>query len=181
VPVSKARKSEQIDAYVDLLKASNGFAIVQTQGLSVNRVEALRLKIRNAGGKYIVGKNTIVTKALEREGWVVPANLLQGPTGVVFGNDNFPGVAKVLLDWVEAEKLESAQFNVIGGVMGGDVLNGEGVKAVSNLPTLPELQAQIIGLIVMPATHLASLLAAATSSVLNVVQAWEDDQNKGAA
>jgi ribosomal protein L10 len=55
------------------------------------------------------------------------------------------------------------------------------VKAVSNLPTLPELQAQIIGLIVMPATHLASLLAAATSSVLNVVQAWEDDQNKGAA
>lgn len=174
VPISRARKEEQVSRYAELLGESNGFAIVSTQGLSVNRIEALRRQVREVGGEYVVGKNTLVIKALEQAGWVVPEGQLQGPTAVIFGRDNFPGVAKALFAFIEKEKLEDDKMQVVGGVMGKDVLKGTGVKAVSELPTLPELQAQIIGLIVQPAQNIVTILDMANANVVNVLQALLD-------
>jgi ribosomal protein L10 len=65
--------------------------------------------------------------------------------------------------------------------MGTDVLKSSGVKAVSELPTLPELQAQIIGLIVAPATGIVSVLDAADAGIVNVIQALLDKDKDGSA
>lgn len=182
MPITRQRKEEFVALYNELLEVSSGFAIVSTRGLAVNKIEALRRKIKEAGGQYAVTKNTLITKALEQSGWVVPADLLQGQTAIVFGKDNFPGVAKALLAFIEAEKLEEDKMKVVGGVMGHDILNTDGVTAVSNLPTLPELQAQIIGLIVQPAVNLVSILEAADAGVVNVLQALLDkDKDNGEA
>jgi large subunit ribosomal protein L10 len=181
VPLTRARKEEQVAQYKELLDASTGFAIVSTNGLSVTRIQSLRRKLRDIGGEYRVGKNTLVIKALEQSGWKVPTDILQGQTAVVFGKDNFPGVAKALLGWIETEKIEEANLKVVGGVMGNSILTGGGVTDVSNLPTLPELQAQLIGLIAAPATNLVSVLQAATGGVVNFMQALEDKLNEGAA
>jgi large subunit ribosomal protein L10 len=179
LPITRQRKEEFVALYNELLQVSSGFAIVSTRGLAVNKIEALRRKIKDAGGQYAVTKNTLMTKALEQSGWVVPSALLQEQTAIVFGKDNFPGVAKALLDFIEAEKLEEDKMKVVGGVMGNDILNADGVKAVSQLPTLPELQAQIIGLIVQPAINLVSILEAADAGIVNVLQALLDkDENK---
>lgn len=182
MPISRARKEEQVARYVDLLGQSVGFAIVSSNNLPVSKIEDLRNVVRNAGGEYVVGKNTLVIKALEQAGWVVPEGQLKGQTAVIFGKDSFPGVAKALLDFIEKEKLEEAKFRVVGGVMGTDVLKPAGVKSVSELPTLPELQAQIIGLIVAPATNIVSILDAADAGIVNVIQALLDkDKDDGSA
>jgi large subunit ribosomal protein L10 len=182
VPISRARKEEQVARYVELLSESTGFAIVSPSNLPVNKIEALRRQVRDAGGEYVVGKNTLVIKALEQAGWVVPQEQLVGQTAVIFGKDAFPDVAKALLAFIEKEKLEDDKLKVIGGVMGKDVLKSTGVKAVSELPTLPELQAQIIGLIVAPATNIVSILDAANAGVVNVIQALLDkDKDDGSA
>lgn len=181
MPVSKARKSEQLAHYKELLSVSAGFAVVSVQGLPVSRVQALRRKIREAGGQYEVTKNTLISKALEQSGWVVPAKILVGQTAIIFGKDDFPGVAKALLNFVETEKIEEDRFKIVGGVLGSDILNADGVKAVSDLPTLPELQAQIIGLIVAPATGIASVLEAATGGMVNFLLALEDKMKENAA
>jgi len=150
--------------------------------LPVSKIEALRSTVRDAGGEYVVGKNTLVIKALEQSGWVIPEDQLSGPTAVIFGKDSFPGVAKALLDFIEKEKLEEDRFKVIGGVMGKEVLKSSGVKSVSELPTLPELQAQIIGLIVTPAINIVSILDAADAGIVNVIQALLDkDKDDSAA
>lgn len=179
MPVSRARKGEQLAHYNDLLSISSGFAVVSTNGLPVSRIQSLRRKIRDAGGQYEVAKNTLITKALEQSGWVVPSDVLAGQTAIVFGKDNFPGVAKALLAFLETEKIEEDKLKVVGGVMGKSVLNADGVKDVSNLPTLPELQAQLIGLIAAPATSLVSVLQAATGGMVNFVQALEDKLKEG--
>ena len=57
---------------------------------------------------------------------------------------------------------------------GAEVLDGAGVKAVSELPSLPELQAQIIGLIIQPSQNIVNILNNAESGVVNVLQAWLD-------
>jgi large subunit ribosomal protein L10 len=177
VPVSKERKSEQLAVLVDLIKQSDGFAIIRTQGMSVAKVEGVRKRIREAGGHYMVAKNTLLIKALEQVGWDVPEDQLKGPTAIAFGKTNFPGVAKAVLAYVKEENPEPTQFAPIGGVMSGkNVLDAKRLEAVSNLPTLDETRAQLAGLIVAPATGLVTLLDAANAQIVNVIQAYLDDR-----
>ena len=71
---------------------------------------------------------------------------------------------------------------VKGGVLGGqEILSGADVVSVSDLPSLPELQAQIIGLIVAPSRNLVTILSQAESGVVNVLQAWLDKDKEGSS
>jgi large subunit ribosomal protein L10 len=180
LPITRERKEELVAQYVELLKNSNGFAVIASAGMEVQKVQELRKKIYEAGGKYVVAKNTLLRIALEQAGWSVPTAALEGPTAVAIAVDNFPGLAKAVLDYVK-EGDNSAKMQVKGGVMGGnEILNAAGVEAASTLPTLPELQAQIIGLIIAPAQSIVNILNSAESGVVNVLQAWMDEKD-GAA
>lgn len=179
MPITRERKEDLVAQYVEILEQSNGFAIIASQGMSVSKVQLLRGKIYEAGGKYVVTKNTLLTKALEQAGWAIPEENLTGPTAVAFGMDNFPAVAKAVFEFIKDENLDEL-MEVQGGVMGGaEVLDASSVKAVSDLPSLPELQAQIIGLIVAPSRNIVTILNNAESGVVNVLQAWLDKDDKG--
>lgn len=172
LPISRARKEELVAQYVELLQQSDGLTIVNTQGMTVQQVQALRKTIWGAGGQYVVAKNTLITKALEQVEWEVPAELLKGPTAIVFGKENFPGVVKALIKHIDDENIEEDKMKVTGGVLGGTSIFDESrLEEITNLPTLPEVQAQIIGLLVQPATGLVSVLNEANSGVVNVLQA----------
>jgi len=163
-----------------MLGESDGFVVVQTQGLSVPQIEGLRGAVREQNGQFIVAKNTLIRKALEQANWVVPEHLLVGPVAIIFGRDNMPGVAKALLRHMnEAEFDEKMQ--VKGGIMTGDVLDASQVDAVSKLPTLDELRAQLAGLVVSPAQGLVNALYQASSGLVNVLQAYLDKQEDSAA
>jgi large subunit ribosomal protein L10 len=180
LPITRERKEELVAQYVELLKNSNGFAVIASAGMEVQKVQELRKKIYEAGGKYVVAKNTLLRIALEQAGWSVPTAALEGPTAVAIAADNFPGLAKAVLDYIK-EGENATKMQVKGGVMGGnEVLNASGVEAASTLPTLPEMQAQIIGLIIAPAQSIVNILNSAESGVVNVLQAWMDENN-GAA
>jgi large subunit ribosomal protein L10 len=108
----------------------------------------------------------------------VPENLLLGPVAVAFGRDNFPAVAKTLIGYVK----DNADFlSVKGGVMTGQLLNAAQVDAVSSLPSLDELRAQLAGLIVQPAAGLVSVLNAGVAGVPQVLQAYISKQEGSAA
>jgi large subunit ribosomal protein L10 len=174
LPISRTKKEELVAQYVELLEQSNGFAVIAAQGLGVPKVEQLRKKIYDAGGRYVVTKNTLLRIALEQAGWDVPEDSMTGPTAIAFGIESFPGVAKAVLEFIKDEELNE-KVEIQGGVMSGEgVLDAAAVKAVSELPTLPELQAQIIGLIVSPARNIVTILNNAESGVVNVLQAWLD-------
>ena len=175
--ISRARKEEIVEQYSELLNSSNGFAVVRTQGLNVNQIDTLRVAIRDAGGQYVVAKNTLLRIALEKSGWAIPEELLEGPVAVAYGIDNFPGVAKAILKYIEDERAEE-KMKVTGGVMIEEVLNASAVESISKLPTLDELRAQLAGLVVAPQTGLVSVLYAGTAQVVNVVQAYLDDRGE---
>ncbi len=178
--LTKERKEELVAQYVELLGKTSGFVVVQTTGLSVKEVDGLRAAIRKANGTSQVAKNTLLSKALEQVGLPVPADLLLGPNGIAFGFDNFPGVAKAIFDYAgDATRVE--KMKVVGGQMGTNILSGPQVDTISKLPSLDEMRAQLIGLFVAPATGIVSVLQAANANVVNVLQAYLDDREQGAA
>jgi large subunit ribosomal protein L10 len=118
LPISRERKEELVAQYVELLNKSNGFAVIASAGMDVQKVQELRKKIYEAGGTYVVTKNTLLRIALEQAGWSVPTAALEGPTAVAIAEDNFPGVAKAVLEYVK-EGENATKMQIKGGVMGG--------------------------------------------------------------
>jgi large subunit ribosomal protein L10 len=178
--ITRARKEELIAQYVDLLDKSNGFVIVQYGGMTVPQIDDLRTKVREAEGQYLVTKNTLFTRALQQQEWPVPDDLLNGPVAVAFGLENLPGVAKAVLDILDKAPYQE-NLQILGGVMGTDILDPGRVESVSKLPTLDELRAQIAGLVVSPAQGIVNVLYSATGQVVNVLQAYIDDQGEDEA
>lgn len=175
MPITKDRKDELVATYTDLLERSDGFVIVQFAGMSVASIDQLRAKVRAVNGHYAVAKNTLLTKALQQQGWPVPDDLLKGPSAIVFGLDNMPGVAKAVLEFTNDKATEN-RVQVKGGVMTGDILTAKQIDTVSKLPSLDELRSQLAGLLIAPAQGVVNVLYGATGQVVNVLQAYTDKE-----
>lgn len=174
--ITRKRKEELVAQYSELLGQTTGFVIAHYTGLSVAETDDLRTKLIEAEGEFVVTKNTLFKIALESNDWPIPEDQLTGPVGVGFGNGNMPGVAKAMLDFA---KDHPEKFEIIGGVMTGDILDPAKVKAISDLPTLDELRSQLAGLMIQPATGLATVLDAATAQVARVLQAYITENGGG--
>jgi len=179
LPISRAKKQELVARYVDMLNESDGFVLVETQGLTVAQIQGMRQAVREQNGLYTVAKNTLLRKALEQANWIVPEDLLQGPVAIIFGRDNMPGVSRAVIKHIEDENF-SEKMQVTGGVMSGDILDAQQVETVSKLPTLDELRAQLAGLVISPAQGVVNVLYQATGGVVNVLQAYLDKHEEPA-
>ncbi len=135
--ITRERKEELLTEYTRVLSKTDGFIVTEYRGLTVAKLNDLRNKLREpSGGSYVITKNTLFRIALERNGWVVPTQLLEGPTAVVFGNGNLPAVAKVIQEW---QKTNAELFVLKGGVIGTSIFGAKDIDAVANLPTLDEI------------------------------------------
>ena len=184
--ITKERKRQLVAEYSDLLTNTDGFIVTEYRGLSVANLNVIRDKMREAsGGQYVVTKNTLFTLALRELDWPVPEDLLLGPTAVAFGNGNLPAVAKDVLD---LQKDFPELLVLKGGVIADSIFNEKEIEAISKLPTLEEIQAQLLGLLVQPPTALVSILNqppadlvsvvnSATASVINVLQAYINENS----
>lgn len=176
--ITRERKEELVEQYAELLERTNGFIVIHYSGMSVNAIADLRGKIREADGQYLVTKNTLFRRALEQQGWQLSDELLTGPIAVAFGMENFPGVAKTVLDYI---KDYQDRMQVKGGMMTGEVIDSKKVETISELPSMEEMRAQLAGLVVQPATGLVSILNSATGELVNVLQAYINEKGEGEA
>lgn len=170
--ISKARKDELVAQYVELINSSNAIFMAEYTGLSVSDMEALREKVREADGAFYVTKNRLLRVAMEQTDTPVPDELLTGQMAAGFAMSDAPPLAKALVDYAKKEE----KLIIKGVVFDGDVLTADGVKALASLPTLPEVQSQLVGIISAPARNLASVIASGVRQVVNVVDAYAKDE-----
>jgi large subunit ribosomal protein L10 len=78
--------------------------------------------------------------------------------------------AKVAEDYAKA----NAKFVIIGGAMGGTVLDQAGVKAVASMPSREELIASIVGCIGAPASNIAGAIGAPASNIASILSTIEE-------
>jgi large subunit ribosomal protein L10 len=166
--ISKEKKQQILEGYVNSLNESEAVVLVQSRGLTVAEVTELRNKIRETGGKYSVVKNTLFRLALEQVEKPVPA-CVSGPIAAMFCPEDIAPTVKALTDF--ARELEDREFQVMGGIIGSNVLDGEGAEALASLPARDTLFAQILAAMNATGTQTAGVLASSIRQVLNVLQA----------
>jgi large subunit ribosomal protein L10 len=165
--VERAAKAEQIAELKEVFKTTNTVVVAHYAGLTVAQMQNLRKQARQAGTTVKVAKNRLAKIALEGTDVASISPLLKGPTVIAYSNDPV-GASKVTADFAKANE----KFVILGGAMGKTALDPNSVKALAALPSLDELRAKIVGLLVAPATKIAQLTNAPAAKVARVVQAY---------
>lgn len=160
-------------AFVDLMAsvfAQTSFVLVaQNKGLTVAAVDDLRRKMKAAGATYKVAKNRLASRALDGTRFQGIAPLLKGPTALAWSVDPV-AVAKTAVEFAKGND----KFVILGGALGTQNLNVDGVKALAELPSLDTLRASLVGLIQTPATRIAGVVQAPAAQLARVLKAYAE-------
>ena len=175
--ISRARKEELVAQYVELLERSEAIFVTDYTGLKVKLLEDLRGEVRKADGALFVTKNTLLRVAMEQAGRQIPEDMLNGQVAVGFSLGEAPTLAKALADFAKKQEL----LKIKGGVFGEELLDGDQVKALADMPTLDQLRSQLLGLLNAPARNIASVVAGSVRQVVNVLDAYSKKDEAEAA
>ncbi len=158
--MNKEQKQIYIKEMTSQFENSEAVLVTHYQGLTVKQLDELRKRMREHGIIFKITKNRITKLALEKSKCKELSNLFTGPTAVAFSEDAIKS-AKILTKFSK----ENENLKILGGIMGTDVLDVEGVKNVATLPTLDEARAKIVGILRSPAQKIASILLAPASKI----------------
>ena len=143
-------KAQTVSAVHRLLKTAKLAIVTEYRGLTLAQMTKLRREIREASGEYQVIKNTLAERALEGTSFGHLEKLLQGPNGWVFAYEDPVVLSKALIKFAD----DNDKLQIKGGVFEGQFMDRAGVKALSQMPSKPELQARLLATINAPATQL---------------------------
>ncbi|MEW5959381.1 MAG: 50S ribosomal protein L10 [Chloroflexota bacterium] len=175
--ITRQKKEQILQEYVDLLNSSQAVIFTSYSGLKVSELQQLRTKIREAEGSFSVVKNTLARRALEEVGLPVVDEMLTGPVGISFCHQNVAGVAKAIADFSKGKEF----FAVKGGLMGHKVIDEAAVKSLASLPPIEVLRAQLLGLINTPASQLVGVVAGGVRQLVNVFNAYAEKDSEAPA
>ncbi len=169
--LSKQRKEEVLAQYKEWMSKSQALILMDYKGASVKDMEDARAKVREVGGEFHVVKNRLAKLALKAKDFNIPEGYLENSTAIGFAFEDVASTAKALADM--AKDVEAFGFK--GGYMGVEVLSREQVTALSKLPSLPVLRAQLLGVLQAPASKLVRTVAEPARGLAAVIKAYSEE------
>lgn len=166
----KSEKEELIKELNEKFAKTKTGIVAEFSKLNVETVTKLRAKLRDGKVEYKVLKNTLAKRAAKGTPMEVISGDFTGPVAVVLSYDDVIAPAKILSTFIK----DMEQIKVRSAVVEGRKVDAAGVKALASMPGLPELRAQILGMLTQPAGKLVRTIAAPGSQLARVIQAYAD-------
>jgi large subunit ribosomal protein L10 len=170
--ITREQKEQLVSEYKDILSGNKAIILTHYQGLTVQQMEALRAQLRETGGEYQVVKNTLVKMAFEEVGLPQPEGSLDGPTAIGATSEDLPALAQAIVDLSK----EVDVFKIKAAIIDGEVFETAEIVRLAELPALPVLRAQLLGLLQTPARQIAVVLAGSMRQVVNVLSAYSEQE-----
>jgi large subunit ribosomal protein L10 len=152
--MNREQKAATIEALAAEIDGSDAVFAVDYRGISVSQVAELRTKLRDADATFQVVKNSLTERAADQVGAESLKPLLAGPTALTFVRGDAAMAAKAIAD--QARVTQLLPFK--GGLMNGDVLDADQIRAISRLPSREALYGQLVGIVASPITGLVRTL-----------------------
>ena len=165
--MDRTEKREFVSTLGQVFAETSMVVVTRNNGMTVAEVSNLRRQMRASGSSYKVAKNRLAALALDGTRFEGIKPMLKGPTALAWSKDPV-AVAKAALDYAKTNE----KFVVIGGALGTQTLDADGIKALADLPSLDTLRARIVGMIQTPATRIAGVLQAPAGQLARVFGAY---------
>lgn len=165
--MDRTEKREFVTELNQALTATSMIVVTRNAGLTVAEVTELRRRMGAAGAIYKVAKNRLTNLALDGTPFDGIRTMLKGPIALAWATDPV-AVAKTAVEFARTNE----KFVLVGGSLGSQTLNADGVRALAELPSLDELRARLVGMIATPATRIAGILQAPAGQLARVFGAY---------
>lgn len=170
--MDRAQKEELVGSLNSTFGQSAIVVVTHYSGLSVNEMEDLRGRVRDAGAKFKVTKNRLTRLALKGTTYENLDELFTGPTAIAYSDDPV-AAAKATVEFAK----KNDKLVILGGAMGEQRLDADAVKSLASLPSLDELRGKILALLNTPAQRLATLTQEPASQLARVLSARGEQQD----
>ena len=171
--MANPRNTASVEQLQGLLGDAQTFFLVDYQGLSAGQMNDLRAKVREAGGRmYSSPKTPSSTSYLKQQGIEDFAETLSGPTALILVGEDPVAPAKALTDYADenARDLPAAK----GGRLQGNTVTAEALAQIAKLPSRPELQSELVGVLMAPLQQLVGVLQGPQRDLVGVIQNYSD-------
>jgi len=147
--------------------------LTECAGMPVNQMTELRRQLRGARAEYCVIKNTLAVRASTGTILADAKDHFKGPTGLVIGYDDPVLPAKILRDFIQAEK-RSEKIKVTVGVLEGRLVQAADLNAIAQLPKKEVLIAMLLSAMQGPIRGVVYALSGVLSKFVRVIAAIQD-------
>jgi len=172
----RPEKASIVSDLAEKLNRSPFVLVTDYQRMKVDQFGDLRNRLAPAGAEVRVVKNSFLKRAMSDSGLPDVADKLSGQTAIVMGQKDVAPVAKIL-------KTFAAEFKVAAlkiGVIDKSILSAQEIEALADLPSREVLLAQLLGLLMSPATKLVRLLNEPAASLARLLNAKAQKEGKPA-
>ena len=171
----RTEKASIVSELSESLKRSPFVLVTDYRGMKVADFSELRSRLAPAGAEMHVIKNNFLKRAMADSGFPDVSDHLVGQTVVVTGENDVAPIAKIFKTFAAEFKIAALKI----GFAGRAVLSAGELETLAELPAREVLQAQLLGLLLSPATRLVRLLNEPAAALARLLSAKA--QQEGAA
>ena len=139
--MARPEKEAAVAEMAEIFEKSKSVFLTDYQGLNVEKISDLRQKCREASVGYLVIKNTLAKRAVEKVGWDEMLEHLEGPSAIAHSYDDPSAPARVISEFAKQEEKPVIKGTYFEGIFYGP----DKVKAIASLPSKEVLIAQVLG------------------------------------
>ncbi|MEW6942542.1 50S ribosomal protein L10 [Trueperella pyogenes] len=173
--MKRTDKSAEIAALTAAFRESDAVLLTEYRGLTVEQMKTLRRAL-GSDVRYHVAKNTLVRIAAKDAGVEGLDKDLTGPTALAFVTGDIASAAKALKNFAK----ENDKLVLKSGVMEGQLLDAEGVKALADLESREVLLAKAAGALKASLVKAAFVFKAPATKTVRTVDALRAKQETAA-
>ena len=165
------KKKAIVSEVSDTLSSAQAAVVAEYRGLTVSQLTKLRKDAHEAGVFMKVVKNTLAKRAIKDTDFDSLDEHLVGP--VIFSAADDPvAVAKVMSNFAK----DNDTLKITAGVMNGQAMNIDGIKALSKLPGREELLATLVATMQAPMVKLVRTMNEVPTKAVRALAAVRDSQ-----
>jgi large subunit ribosomal protein L10 len=153
--MNREQKAAVVAELAEQIGSSQAVIAVDYRGLSVPQAAEVRSQLRDADATLKDVKNTLTERAADQAGAEALKELLEGPTALTFVRGDVALAAKAINTFHKEH--EVLEFK--GGLMDGNALSPDDLKAIAKLPARDVLHAQLVGTVAAPLNGIVRGLA----------------------
>ena len=155
VKVLEAKKAI-VAELADRMKNSVTGVLVNYKGINVADDTALRKELREAGVKYTVVKNTLLSRAAEQVDLSGLQPTLEGTTALATSDEDYAAAARILSNYAKKSKT----FEIKAGYLEGQIVDLATIDRLAKLPSREILLANVLGAFQAPIASFARAVQA---------------------
>jgi large subunit ribosomal protein L10 len=170
----RPEKANIVSDLSEKLNRSPFMLVTDYQRMKVDHFGELRNRLAPTGAEVHVVKNSFLKRAMTASGLPDVAEQLSGQTAIVTGSNDVAPVAKILKAFAAEFKIAALKI----GVVDKTVLSTAEVETLADLPSRAVLQAQLLGVLLAPATKLVRILNEPASALARLFCAKAEKEGK---